>query len=295
MPRARLRPPASAPSLRAPPHPRRRPAWGRTSGPTRSADRRGGSFDPRAPVTTSPAGRTSTSTGSAASIRSIAVALAASTRSVSPGSAPVTRSSAASTLSSALAGGVHATSVTATPDARRSSANRGSPTFTTRGGLESRSAAVKADHREVGPQGGEGYAILGLRVSGRALDSWLFHAAEVAGILPSPTGRGAGGVRGRCRGFSLRGVETAILPRFAPIGDPLPVCGARRETAAPSMRRLRTVRGGLPAATVPRRRTCAGSWNRRPAGAHGSRAVTDLRRVADPAFEDPRTSGVEPE
>ena len=94
------------------------------------------------PSMTSPAGRTSTSTGSAASIRSTAVALAASTRSVSSGSAPVTRSSASSTRSSALAGGDHATSVTDTPAARRSSANRGRPMFTTRGAFESRSAAV---------------------------------------------------------------------------------------------------------------------------------------------------------
>ena len=102
------------------------------------------------PSITSPAGRTSTSTGSAASIRSIASALAASTRSVNRGSAPVTRSSASSTRASALAGGVQATSVTGTPAARRSSANRGRPTFTTRGPFASRSAAVKACYRDVG-------------------------------------------------------------------------------------------------------------------------------------------------
>ena len=97
------------------------------------------------PAIASPAGTTSTSTGSAASIRSTATALAASTRSVSRASDPVIRSSASSTRASALAGGVHATSTTGTPAARRSSANPDRPTFTTRGPFERRSAAVKLE------------------------------------------------------------------------------------------------------------------------------------------------------
>ena len=259
------------------------------------------------PSTTSPAGRTSTSTGSAASIRSTATALAASTRSVNRGSAPVARSSASSTRASALAGGVQATSTTGTPPARRSSANRGRPTFTTRGPCDSRSAAVNARHRDVGSwrakdmrSGAPGETGTRFR-QGRPPLSITFPPAQSINRgsrpwNPSPAEPGARGILplDRGSGTTVRRNLSAWTPRIHALrGYPLyrhaGWRGAHMETGKPDHallqhRRPRQTRRSL---LHPASRAL------RPGGSAGARADEEVLRAARaaPDRQDLRPAG----
>ena len=144
--RTRLRRGASRPPRRCRPAPRRAPprsgrrASGPTRAPTRAAGRRAGRCPARGP-SASEAGPTSTSTASAAVIRSNARALAAARR-----GSPMTRARSRSVPG---IGGCQSVSVTGTAWSRRASASRDTPAVATTGSVSRRPrrGRVDAAHR----------------------------------------------------------------------------------------------------------------------------------------------------